>query len=505
MSINVLVKPWANRSNDCVGTNMLEPHYTRYNDILQSHLISVERGDVDVDVFSPLFSMFRYGTNRDMADMVNDNFLDFGEKRGCVYGNNQSNRNGGRMSIGDYSWSGRDLMTPWNMLAEEFGGPVVFWFGKVDNAWYGIRHDSPRETWVALNTQIGAMGEHSPSGSALSGNARLDSLAVWASNNLYLSGVCIERNRGGAVFGLETDILLSELQAEIERQRRREENASSVDDWHGGVRGNRTRPSYATKSTEFTIGFEVEKEDDNVKHSINHVKFNKATGWDKERDGSLNEDGYEIVSPTYDLYDDRLDEDLRNDILREHINAEYSRRCGGHIHLGAVGMRGTTFFDRLAPWLPLIYAVYVGRINGEHCKVKKNDNIKYSTDKYQSVRLFDDHLELRIPSAVSDVENLVWRRDLLRIICNNLDATPLRIVSMLTDKRSKLYKHMSNVYSEARMLEKFRLYVYFANELLDDAYTTIPERIPQWESLFNKSQISHLRNEGFRQKSNVII
>jgi hypothetical protein len=54
-------------------------------------------------------------------------------------------------------------------------------------------------------------------------------------------------------------------------------------------------------------------------------------------------------------------------------------------------------------------------------------------------------------------------------------------------------------------LEKFRLYVYFANELLDDAYTTIPERIPQWENLFNKSQISHLRNEGFRQKSNVII
>ena len=106
---------------------------------------------------------------------------------------------------------------------------------------------------------------------------------------------------------------------------------------------------------------------------------------------------------------------------------------------------------------------------------------------------------------MSDVENLLWRRDLLRIICDNLDATPLRIVGMLTDKRSKLHKHMSKVYNEARMLEKFRLYVYFANELLDDAYTTIPERIPQWENLFNKSQISHLRNEGFRQKSNVII
>ena len=499
MSINVLVKPWANRSNECSGVNMLEPYYTRYNEILRDHLSVIEQGDAEVDVFTTLFSMFIFGTNKGMSEMVNDNFLDFGQKRGCVYGNN-SRRNGGRMSIGEYTWSGRDLMTPWNMLSEEFGSPVVFWFGKVNNIWCGIRHDSPRETWEALNTMIGIIGE-----GHLSGSARLDYVATWASSNLHLPGMRIDSNRDGAVFSLESNILISELQAEIELQRQREESAPSVDDWHGGVRGSRTRPSYATKSTEFTIGFEVEKEDDEVKHSINHIKFRKATGWDKERDGSLNEDGYEIVSPTYDLYDDRLDEDLRNDILQQHINADYSRRCGGHIHLGAVGMRGTTFFDRLAPWLPLIYAVYVGRINGEHCKVKKNDNIKYSSDKYQSVRLFDDHLELRIPSAVSDVENLLWRRDLLRIICDNLDATPLRIVSMLTDKRSKLYKHMSKVYNDARMLEKFRLYVYFANELLDDAYTTIPERIPQWESLFNKSQISHLRNEGFRQKSNVII
>lgn len=499
MSINVLVSPWTNRSTDCIGVNMLEPYYSRYNEILNGYLSVVERGNAYVDVFAPLFSMFKYGASRDMVNMVSDNFLDFGERRGCVYGSNVT-PNGGRMSIDDYSWSGRDLMTPWNMLAEEFGGPVVFWFGKVDGAWYGIRHDSPRETWQTVNEAIADIGE-----AILSPSARLDALTTWTSNSLRLSGVCIERNQHGAVFALETDILLSELAAEIARQQRIEDSASSVDDWHGGVRGDRTRPSYATKSTEFTIGFEVEKEDDDVKHSINHVKFRKATGWDKERDGSLNDNGYEIVSPTYDLYDNRFDEDLHNDILREHINADYSRRCGGHIHLGAVGMRGTTFFDRIAPWLPLIYAIYVGRINGEHCKVKKNDSIKHSSDKYQSVRLFDDHIELRIPSAVSDVENLIWRRDLLRIICDNLDATPLRIVGMLTDKRSKLHKHMSKVYSEARMLEKFRLYVYFANELLDDAYTTIPERIPQWENLFNKSQISHLRNEGFRQKSNVII
>lgn len=497
MSINVLVKPWLSR-NECDSVNMMEPYYSRYNEILSSHIRLIESGEMEVDMFSVMFTLGVYGANTEMSDMVNDNFLDFGNRAGCVFGGNGSN-SGGRMSIGDYSWSPRDTMTPWNILAEEFGGPVVFWFGKIDGAFYGIRHDSPRETWMAFNTMIGNLGNLQ-----FTQSARVDYVSAWLSSSLRLEGVCIERNTSGAVFSLNNDILIAQLAAEIERQRLIEDSAPSVDDWHGGVRGNRTRSSYVTKSTEFTIGFEVEKEDYDVKHSINHVKFLKSTGWDKERDGSLNEDGYEIISPTYDLYDDRLDEDLRNDVLRQHINAEYSRRCGGHIHLGAVGMRGTTFFDRIAPWLPLIYAVYVGRINGEHCKVKKNDNIKHSSDKYQSVRLFDDHIELRIPSAVSDVENLLWRRDLLRIICDNLDATPLRIVGMLNDKRSKLYKHMSKVYNESRMLEKFRLYVYFANELLDDAYTTIPERIPQWENLFNKTQIAHLRGEGFRQKSNTI-
>ena len=75
---------------------------------------------------------------------------------------------------------------------------------------------------------------------------------------------------------------------------------------------------------------------------------------------------------------------------------------------------------------------------------------------------------------------------------------------MLTDKRSRLYKHMSKVYDAKRMQEKLQLYVYFANEILDDAYTMIPERIPTWEKMFNKSQISHLRNYGFRQKSLTI-
>lgn len=496
--INVNVRAWFNRYTGFRGAAMDEPYLSTYNGLLFNHLSDIESGRANLDIFTTLFTSGAHGLNENMHEEVNDDWGNQGDAQGCVYGFNSDELNGGRISWNN-SYNGRDLMAPWQALSETYGKPVMFWLsnaGSSPDKWVGIRHDAPRSTWERLN------------------------IAMWPSNReeRFESYNLLYRNMSFFADGIE--VSTPEVAAWLndyetrEGQRLREErerialerieNAPYVADYHQGARHGEQRPSYVGKDTLFSIGFEVEKEDYDVKTSINNVKFNMATGWDKERDGSLNDDGYEIVSPTYDLYDDRLDQDLAIDILREHINGDYSTRCGGHIHLGAVGMSGRTFFDRFAPWLPLMYAVYVGRINGEHCKVKKNDDLKFSSDKYQSVRLFDNRIELRIPSAVSDTTNLLWRRDLLRIICDNLDATPLRIVSMLTDKRSRLYKHMSKVYDAKRMQEKLQLYVYFANEILDDAYTMIPERIPTWEKMFNKSQISHLRNHGFRQKSLTI-
>ena len=497
--INVNVRAWFNNHNGFRGYAMDDPYLTTYNGLLHNHLRDIEYGRANCDLFSILFTGASYGLNGEMRTEVNNSWGNQGNQEGRVYGFNDTDEyNGGRVSLGN-NYNGRDLMAPWQALSETYGKPVVFWFDNLWNAdgiWAGIRHDAPRSTWEAFNLAVYSANRDN----------RYESYKYIANHiSLSIDGIEVSTPEVDAWFSTYEEREAQRIREERERRAiERIENAPYVADYHEGTRHGEQRPSYVGKDTLFSIGFEVEKEDYDVKSSINNVKFNMATGWDKERDGSLNSDGYEIVSPTYDLYDDRLDQDLKIDALREHIDGDYSKRCGGHIHLGAVGMTGRTFFDRFAPWLPLMYAVYVGRINGEHCKVKKNDDLKFSSDKYQSVRLFDNRIELRIPSAVSDTTNLLWRRDLLRIICDNLDATPLRIVSMLTDKRSRLYKHMSKVYEPKRMQEKLQLYVYFANEILDDAYTMIPERIPTWEKMFNKSQISHLRNHGFRQKSLTI-
>lgn len=250
-------------------------------------------------------------------------------------------------------------------------------------------------------------------------------------------------------------------------------------------------------SSGFTIGFEVEKEDYVKLRESCAEELYDETRWAKERDGSLDGDsGYGLVSPTYDLMSDKIDKDIAsNATLSNLINGDYSRSCGGHIHLGSQ-WSGNTFFDKLSPWIPLIYSLYVGRVGADYCKVKKNEAIKSSSEKYQAIRIFDDRVEFRIISAVKNVETLLWRRDLMRIIVQNLEYTPMKIVGELLDDKSALYAHLRKQYTPSQIAVKAKLYAYFASELLDDAHA-VKQHVMNAVDHFSKTQLRHLRNYSF--------
>ena len=251
-------------------------------------------------------------------------------------------------------------------------------------------------------------------------------------------------------------------------------------------------------NSDFTIGIEVEKEDYKALRSVCARELFWETNWAKERDGSLDDDdGYELVSPTYDLMSDKLDSDIKNSTdLTNLINAKYSSACGGHIHLGCRSYSGNTFFDKISPWVPLIYSLYVGRIGRDFCKVKKNEGIKNGSDKYQAIRIFDDRIEFRIISAVKDVNTLIWRRDLMRIIVNNLDYTPMKIVGELLDQKSNLYAHLRKQYTPSQLTVKAKMYAYFASELLDDAHA-VKQHVINAVDYFSQAQIRHLKYYSF--------
>ena len=192
-----------------------------------------------------------------------------------------------------------------------------------------------------------------------------------------------------------------------------------VDDYHSGG----YRPKNFTNNPTRFIGFEIEKEDHDVKTCMYIDDFKDATEnlWRKERDGSLDdEDGFELISPTFEFCVDEIFKHIRgNQVLVDHINADKSRSCGGHIHLSVKGMSGKELFDSIKGYVPLFYALYHKRSDVHFCQAKSTDGLKSDNAKYQAIQILDNRIEFRIISAVPNVDVLEWRALLIELILNN--------------------------------------------------------------------------------------
>lgn len=217
-------------------------------------------------------------------------------------------------------------------------------------------------------------------------------------------------------------------------------------------------------SAKFTIGFEIEKEDYDMA-SCDYDSLYHNTGWIKEDDGSLdNASGYELVTPAFDLMDDKLDEEIKNNItLRNLINAKHSSNCGGHINLGSTIYTTEQLFEGISGFFPLFYSIYEHRIEKSYAKAKKKHQY-YDRDKYSSIFIKPHVVEIRIPSAVINVTNLLWRRDLMRIIVENINKSEMQVLRMLLNQKSKLHIHLRKVYSIDKMIEKIEKFVKYSEE-----------------------------------------
>jgi len=190
------------------------------------------------------------------------------------------------------------------------------------------------------------------------------------------------------------------------------------EEYVNGYHSGSYEQKYWTKNPKYKIGFEIEKEDEDVKESINIHDFQSETDsiWRKEKDGSLSDEGgFELISPTFEFNIKKIFELIRsNDVLVNHINADHSHSCGGHINLSERGLTGEQLFDKVKGYTPFLYALYYGRVNKNYCKGKSNDDLKNENDKYQAIKIHSDRIEFRIISAVPNVDTLEWRAKLIR-------------------------------------------------------------------------------------------
>ena len=188
-----------------------------------------------------------------------------------------------------------------------------------------------------------------------------------------------------------------------------------------------SEPVTFSEEPKFFIGFEIEKEDQDVKQSIVIRDFEKSCkGWKKERDGSLSDkSGFELISPCYELDSKKISQDIKNnEIILNHINAKHNTdTCGGHINISQKDLSGSELFEKIQGYTPLIHALYYKRIDKRFSKGKSNKDLKVENEKYQSVKIHGNRVEYRIVSAVPNFDTLMWRSKLFEIILNNQTAS----------------------------------------------------------------------------------
>jgi hypothetical protein len=202
--------------------------------------------------------------------------------------------------------------------------------------------------------------------------------------------------------------------------------------------------------TKYKIGFEIEKEDSDVLRGINIDDFEEnCPKWKKEHDGSLNDNGYELVSPAMTFNTKKIFEYIKeNETLIEHINGSFSTRCGGHINLSHSDMNGNDLFDSLKGYTPLLYALYSGRVNRDYSRGKNNEDLKNDGDKKQAIRIGRDRIEFRIFSAVRDVVNLEWRCKLIELMTKHpTHDVKIAYYNVIT----KFMPHIRKVYDAAKI------------------------------------------------------
>lgn len=237
-----------------------------------------------------------------------------------------------------------------------------------------------------------------------------------------------------------------------------------------------SREFLCDRDSKFTIGLEIEKEDEDVKNNIGYKKLFDRTKWCKERDGSLNEHGYELISPVYDLFSSNMDKDIEKDEdMKALINANYSHRCGGHINIGSSIYSPIQLLFGIKGFLPLLYSIWSMRVDNHYSEVRKPH--EYGNSK-RAIKIKDNVIEIRLASAVKSVKNMIWRRDLMRIIMKNINSSEQEVLRMMLNPRSILHKHLRKVYSSDRFMDKCNKFVKYA-----DSYNDIKLNEPNWDAL----------------------
>jgi hypothetical protein len=246
----------------------------------------------------------------------------------------------------------------------------------------------------------------------------------------------------------------------------------SLEGYHGSARRHHDSSKLNDPSVDWCVGWEVEKEDREARIKACRLQCALGGGWIAERDGSLDSEiGVEFVSPVYDLMDSKtqIADFERLDWV---MNASKSNRCGGHITLSRRGMTSNKLLEKLTPYIPMLFALYEGRLAGNYSGVQTKSEIENSSRR--AIYLKSSCVEIRVPSAVGTLEDIKWRLKLIRWIAKSIDANKHTHYSQVAEAMfddTKLNKLLSVFYNIDKLRRKQSL-TYLFGGLLEEEKAT---------------------------------
>lgn len=223
----------------------------------------------------------------------------------------------------------------------------------------------------------------------------------------------------------------------------------------------------------FTIGFEVEK----VRLSRGAVKeYELFAGF--ETDSSC---GYEAVTHILPLVPSGrwrtkvFDMMLKAEKIIDNQWSASDVNCGGHINLGVYGYSGGAILQKVRPFMGLIYALFRYRLRNNYCKYNprlrpKIELRSIDTDftylnhpKYHTVLAKDRIIEIRLPSRVESVKQLMRRYELMYELLDIAFNTKTKSIKPLLKRArpilSRMYDTTFEVDNICDLAEKFQRYI----------------------------------------------
>lgn len=217
--------------------------------------------------------------------------------------------------------------------------------------------------------------------------------------------------------------------------------------YHSDARADYTKPE-----DDWACGVEVEKEDRRYRADEKVWRLFQNTGWVKERDGSLGDNGWELISPVMPMSDlTRLKKICHP--VRKYLNAEHSARCGGHINLSRKGWTSNQILERLKDGFAFLYAIYPNRMTNSYCRAKSWQTYIDMPDKYSALYKKNNRIvEIRLFPAIKNYKNLLWRVTLLKVLTRRHFGF-IEKVESLENHNSYLYVHLSSIYTPEKIRE----------------------------------------------------